>query len=69
MSANDYLRSQVSALVRDDCDRSRRYVPPMWLLDRIADEKLTGRFNVKRSNLCPECFQFRSANGTCACLV
>jgi hypothetical protein len=36
--------------------------------DEKADLKLTGGFNVKKSNICPECFQAKSKNGTCGCL-
>jgi hypothetical protein len=48
------------------CDPAHT-TPPGWLLDKIADEKLTGRFNVRRSNICPECHEARSVNGTCYC--
>jgi hypothetical protein len=48
------------------CDGTRVSVPG-WLLDKIADQKLTGGFNVRRSNQCPNCFEVRSANGTCSC--
>jgi hypothetical protein len=40
---------------------------PGWLLDKIAEERLTGRFNVRKSNLCPGCGEYRSVNGTCSC--
>lgn len=42
-----------------------RTMPPGWVLDKIADEKLSGRFDTSRANQCPACFQVRSANGTC----
>ena len=54
--------------------------PPGWLLDVLAEEKLTGGYkrtvtngtkiggSPKRvSNRCDGCFQLRSVNGTCAC--
>lgn len=41
--------------------------PPQWLLDKIADEKLSGGFVTKRRNLCPTCHQYRSRNGMCGC--
>ncbi len=65
-----------------DMFRNKRPSPPQWLLDKIADEKLTqgyertrterseqnGRVTKKRiSNQCTECFQLRSVNGTCGC--
>jgi len=42
-------------------------MPPQWLLDKIADEKFSGGFVLKRRNLCNVCFEYRSANGTCGC--
>ncbi len=42
-------------------------VPPAWVLDKIADEKITGKYNVKRSNRCDRCNMFRSVNGACDC--
>jgi hypothetical protein len=47
------------------CDVKNK--PPKWLLDKIADEKLTGNFNVRRSNQCLICFEVKSVNGSCAC--
>ena len=41
--------------------------PPSWVLDRIADEKRTGGYNTKRSNLCEGCFTYKSDNGACMC--
>jgi hypothetical protein len=47
------------------CDGAKKV--PAWLLDKIADEKLTGNFNVRRSNQCRTCFQVKSSNGSCGC--
>jgi hypothetical protein len=47
------------------CDRAG--IPPAWLRDKIADQKFTGGYNVKRANQCPGCFQFRSVNRACGC--
>jgi hypothetical protein len=47
------------------CDPSKKV--PGWLLDKIAEEKLTGGYDIRRSNQCPTCFEARSVNGTCAC--
>jgi len=41
--------------------------PPQWVLDRIADETITGKYDVSPSNICPSCFTARSASGTCFC--
>jgi hypothetical protein len=45
----------------------RPSMPPQWVLDKVAEESITGKYNVKRSNLCERCYQYRSANGTCGC--
>jgi len=47
------------------CDSANKV--PNWLLDKIAEEKLTGNFNVRRNNQCLACFQVRSVNGSCGC--
>lgn len=49
--------------VNDD----KHKVPPSWLLDKLADEKLSGGYNTKRSNVCVSCFVARSSNDTCMC--
>lgn len=41
--------------------------PPQWLLDKMAEEKLSGGFNLRKKNLCNGCWQYRSSNGTCGC--
>lgn len=41
--------------------------PPQYVLDRLAEEKLTGKFNVSPSNICGSCFTARSHNGSCFC--
>lgn len=46
----------------------RRKAPPGWLLDKLADEALRGGWSVKQTrNVCSECFQARSVNGSCGC--
>jgi hypothetical protein len=42
-------------------------MPPQWVLDELAERKLTGGFNVRPSNLCYGCRTYRSVNGTCGC--
>lgn len=49
---------------RDDNDQ-RNYLP-RWLIDELAERKITGGYDVK--NVCPTCRVARSANGTCACI-
>jgi hypothetical protein len=41
--------------------------PPGWVLDRIAERKLTGGFSTKKANLCADCNTYKSVNGSCLC--
>lgn len=41
--------------------------PPMWLIDRLAEEKLMGGYSRKRNKLCRECFVLKSETGECNC--
>ena len=41
--------------------------PPQWVLDRLAEEKITGKYDVSPSNICPGCHTARSVSGTCFC--
>lgn len=53
-------------------DRRESKMPGQATLDRIADEKLTGRYRRTNkngtSNVCTECFTTKSVNGTCGCI-
>lgn len=40
--------------------------PPPAVLDAIAERTITGGYRVDRK-ACRECFQYRSANGSCGC--
>lgn len=40
---------------------------PGWMLDRIAEQKLTGGYDTKPSNICDRCHLARSRNGSCGC--
>lgn len=48
-------------------DDSVKRTPPKWLLDKLAEESITGKYRTHRSNLCPDCFTFRSVGGACQC--
>jgi hypothetical protein len=52
---------------RKDRDSTRGTCPPQWVLDKIADKKFSGGWNIRRSNTCLGCFQVYSVNGTCGC--
>jgi hypothetical protein len=47
--------------------RAQRSSPGKDVLDAIADEKLSGGWNVTKKNVCPECNEAKSVNGTCSC--
>jgi redox-regulated HSP33 family molecular chaperone len=69
------IRKQLTSGARNDrvqhltdvTDEKTSTMPPQWLLDKIADEKLTGGYNVRKSNICPGCFEAKSVNGSCSC--
>jgi hypothetical protein len=52
---------------RHDDNDDRPGIPPQWLLDLIADRKMTGGFSTRPSNLCHGCCQYRSVSGACGC--
>jgi NADH:ubiquinone oxidoreductase subunit len=69
-----YLRKEKSYIATDHRRRvipnfpnEKGTVPPQWVLDRIAEERITGKYNVRKSNLYDECHEYRSVNGTCGC--
>jgi hypothetical protein len=39
--------------------------PPGWLIDKIVEEKRTGGYNTKKSNICVTHNIARTKNGTC----
>jgi hypothetical protein len=41
--------------------------PPQWVLDRLAEEQITGKYDVSPSNICPSCHTAKSRVGTCFC--
>lgn len=36
-------------------------------LEKIAVRALTGGFNIAKTNLCHDCNEFKSVNGSCGC--
>jgi len=45
----------------------KRPMPSQIVLDQAADRKLDGGYNVRKSNICSECFETKSVNGSCGC--
>lgn len=55
------------AMLYEQCGCDSKPSVPGWLIDKLAEQKLTGGFNTRRSNICTKCFVARSANGSCNC--
>jgi len=51
-------------MMYEKCPCDLRKQPSAELLDQIADEKLTGRYNP--NSICPTCNIARSRNGKCS---
>jgi hypothetical protein len=41
--------------------------PPGWLLERLAEEKLTGGYSNRKNPVCPECHLRKANNRSCGC--
>jgi hypothetical protein len=54
-------------VAREYTGEGRTPCPPMWVLDKLAEEKLTGGFDTGRGNICPRCYMARCSNGSCNC--
>lgn len=65
MPKSPYTPRQQMAYQPCGCDAATGFRPPSWLIDKINEEKLTGRFNVKKSNICTVHNIARTVNGTC----
>lgn len=47
-------------------DPNRKGIPG-FVLDQIADEKFSGKYDLHKKNKCPVCNTFKSASNTCFC--
>lgn len=45
----------------------RRINLPDEVIEKQFMDKLTGKFNIKKSNKCTDCNTFKSSNGSCLC--
>ena len=61
------LLSKSPAFFAEQAGFKKSTMPPQWLLDRLAEEALTGGYDVSPQNICPSCFTARSVNGACLC--
>jgi hypothetical protein len=65
-----FLNATLIASNRGEYDAQRESTPhpPQYVLDKIADEKFSARFNIRRSNQCSNCFEVKTVTGSCSCL-
>jgi hypothetical protein len=61
-AARDTL-ARMRASKDESTERAR--VPSEWVLDAIAERKLTGGWNVIPENICPVCHCARPVQGVC----
>lgn len=65
-TARGTLRAMLESAKEAD-DYRKKCVPPIWVLDYLAEQQLSAGWNVQRSNQCERCFEARSVNGRCGC--
>lgn len=68
---NVYSPQQLINYEKCGCDTNNSQLPPKWLLDKLAEEKMTGMYTKKQllpTNQCQVCFIQKSSNGTCNCI-
>lgn len=62
------VASPYGARLRATLDLARpTRIPPSWVLDKIADEQLSGKYTDLRNPVCTGCFTRKAANGSCYC--
>lgn len=42
-------------------------VPPSWVLDKLADETISGRYTLTKNPRCEKCGVLKSLTGECFC--
>lgn len=67
MSNYTALLSKSHAFYAEQAGFDRHQMPPSWVMDRIAEESLTGKYDCSASNICPTCFTARAVSGDCFC--
>jgi hypothetical protein len=60
-----YTPNQYLAYQRCGCD-PKGFMPSDDMIEAIEMKKLTGGFDMSRSNQCGTCFQVKSVNGKCS---
>jgi|tagenome__1003787_1003787.scaffolds.fasta_scaffold20807837_3 hypothetical protein len=58
---------EVASRGKYDMFGKKRPAPSGDYLDRVAEQKLSGGFNLRKSNLCDRCWTYKSTNGKCGC--
>jgi hypothetical protein len=60
-------KGNVQHLTDLSAEKRTNKMPPQHVLDRMADQKLSGGFKTYKSNICTECNEAKSVNGSCGC--
>lgn len=60
-------KNRVQHLTDLTAEKLTNKMPPQHVLDKIADQKLSGGYKTYKSNICPNCFEAKSVNGSCGC--
>ncbi len=59
---------QLSATLKIDAEyRATLKRPPQHILDKIADDKISGGYKIGKKQICKSCNMAKYANGTCSC--
>ena len=67
MSNYSALLSKSHSFYAEQAGFDKPTMPPSWVMDRIAEESLTGKYDVSPGNICPDCYTARAVSGSCFC--
>lgn len=67
MSNYTALLSKSHTFYAEQAGFDRPNMPPSWVMDRLAEESLTGKYDVTPGNICTTCHTARSVCGDCFC--
>ena len=67
MSNYHALLAKSPAFFAEQAGYDRPSMPPQHVLDRLAEEGITGKYDVSPGNICPSCHTARSVVGSCLC--
>ena len=67
MSNYTALLSKSAAFYAEQAGFDKHHGPPSWVLDRLAEESFTGKYDVSAGNICGTCHTARAVSGDCYC--